>query len=88
MKKLFTLLVGALFAGSAFAQKTWTNVVVNGDFEGTVPAYEQWGTEAGGISAVKTSKTGKGMIYNLAGQRVDASYKGLVIKNGKKAIQK
>lgn len=40
MKKLFTLLVGALFAGSAFAQKTWTNVVVNGDFEGTVPAYE------------------------------------------------
>ena len=40
MKKLFTLLVGALFAGSAFAQKTWTNVVVNGDFEGTAPAYE------------------------------------------------
>ena len=50
MKKLFTLLVGALFAGSAFAQKTWTNVVVNGDFEGTVPAYEQWGTEAGGYA--------------------------------------
>ena len=44
--------------------------------------------EAAGISAVKTSKTGNGMIYNLAGQRVDASYKGLVIKNGKKAIQK
>ena len=40
MKKLFTLLVGAMFAGSAFAQKTWTNVVVNGDFEGTAPAYE------------------------------------------------
>ena len=50
MKKLFTLLVGALFAGSAFAQKTWTNIVVNGDFEGTVPAYEQWGTEAGGYA--------------------------------------
>ena len=44
--------------------------------------------EAAGISAVKTSKTGNGMIYNLAGQRVDASYKGLVIKDGKKAIQK
>ena len=44
--------------------------------------------EAAGISAVKTSKTGNGMIYNLAGQRVDASYKGFVIKNGKKAIQK
>ena len=47
MKKLFTLLVGALLGGSAFAQTTWTNVVVNGDFEGTVPAYEQWGTAEG-----------------------------------------
>ena len=44
--------------------------------------------EAAGISSVKASKTGNGMIYNLAGQRVDASYKGLVIKDGKKAIQK
>ena len=42
MKKLFTLLVGALFAGSAFAQKTWTNIVVNGDFEAEAPAYENY----------------------------------------------
>jgi hypothetical protein len=41
-----------------------------------------------GISTVKTEETGNGQIYNLAGQRVDSSYKGLVIKNGKKAIQK
>ena len=27
-------------------------------------------------------------IYNLAGQQVDASYKGVVIKNGKKYVQK
>ncbi len=39
MKKLFTLLVGALMAGSAFGQKTWTNVVTNSDLEGTSPAY-------------------------------------------------
>lgn len=26
-------------------------------------------------------------IYNLAGQQVDASYKGVVIKNGKKFVQ-
>ena len=43
--------------------------------------------KAAGISAVKAAKTGNGLVYNLAGQRVDASYKGLVIKNGKKAIQ-
>ena len=28
-----------------------------------------------------------GAVYNLAGQRVDRSYKGVVIKNGKKYIQ-
>jgi hypothetical protein len=27
-------------------------------------------------------------IYNLAGQKVDASYKGVVIKNGKKYVIK
>ena len=47
MKKLFTLLVGALFAGSAFGQTNWTSVIVNGDMEGTAPAYEAW--ENGGF---------------------------------------
>lgn len=31
---------------------------------------------------------GDGSIYNLCGQKVDSSYKGIVIKNGKKFIQK
>ncbi len=42
-------------------------------------------------TAIKTVKTGKkfeGAIYNLAGQKVNASYKGVVIKDGKKYIQK
>ena len=30
---------------------------------------------------------GDGSIYNLRGQKVDSSYKGIVIKNGKKYIQ-
>ena len=41
-----------------------------------------------GITPVKAVKVDNGYIYNLSGQRVDASYKGLVIKNGKKLIQK
>ena len=41
-----------------------------------------------GIQAVKTVKAGNDFIYNLAGQRVDANYKGVVIKNGQKMIQK
>jgi hypothetical protein len=44
--------------------------------------------KAAGIAPVKAEKAGNGLIYNLSGQRVDASYKGLVIKNGKKLIQK
>ena len=37
-----------------------------------------------------TAKTtqGDGITYNLAGQRVNSSYKGIVIRNGRKYIQK
>ena len=41
-----------------------------------------------GISTVKTVRVDDGAIYNLAGQKVEADYKGLVIKNGKKVMQK
>lgn len=40
-----------------------------------------------GINVVKT-QVDNGAIYNLAGQKVNENYKGLVIKNGKKYIQK
>ena len=43
--------------------------------------------EADAIQAVKTVKA-DGAIYNLAGQKVNASYKGVVIMNGKKYFQK
>lgn len=46
--------------------------------------------EKGTLAAIMTLKTNKAddTIYNLAGQKVNASYKGLVIKNGKKIIKK
>ena len=44
---------------------------------------------ATGIQNVKNAAEAEdGAIYNLAGQKVDAAFKGLVIKNGKKMIQK
>ena len=60
--------------GNMFGIKEFFNTVnkVNGD----------------NAKKVKTAKNGNGLIYNLAGQRVDNSYKGLVIKNGKKLVQK
>ena len=44
---------------------------------------------ATGISTINAAeKVSNGAIYNLAGQKVANDYKGLVIKNGKKMIQK
>ena len=43
--------------------------------------------DATAIKGVKTAAE-SGAIYNVAGQKVGASYKGLVIKDGKKYIQK
>ena len=46
----------------------------------------------GGETAIQSAKVvtvnANGSIYNLAGQKVNASYKGIVIKDGKKYIQK
>ena len=36
----------------------------------------------------RNGRSGDNGIYNLAGQKVNSSYKGIVIKNGKKTIQK
>ena len=42
-----------------------------------------------GISNLKvTDKAATGAIYNLAGQKVNENYKGVVIQNGQKRIQK
>lgn len=38
------------------------------------------------ISAEETSKQAE--VYNLSGQRVDASYKGIVVRNGRKYLRK
>lgn len=44
--------------------------------------------ELDGINDVKTVRVDPKVSYNMAGQRISDSYKGLVIKNGKKLIKK
>lgn len=44
--------------------------------------------EATGIQTIEAASAANGAIYNLAGQRVDKSYKGIVIVNGKKYLNK
>ena len=40
------------------------------------------------ISAVKTVNNAKAVRYNMAGQQVGKDYKGLVIENGRKFLNK
>ena len=41
-----------------------------------------------GVAAIAAEQSVNAPVYNLAGQKVDAQYKGVVIKNGQKQIQK
>ena len=69
-----------------FGQVVGTTVVKK------VEVYEVLGSGARGgdktaINAVKATNADDA-IYNLAGQKVDASYKGIVIQNGKKRLSR
>ena len=44
-------------------------------------------TSTNDIISVKAAKGSNDTLYNLAGQKVDASYKGFVIQNGKKIVK-
>lgn len=44
--------------------------------------------ETTGINSIQNAEFAEGSVYNLNGQRVDKSYKGVVIVNGKKLIKK
>ena len=61
-----------------------------GDFKGTtiVKKIQIFQLGSTGINGVKTITPIATAIYNLKGQKVDASYKGIVIKDGKKFLQK
>ena len=60
-----------------------------GAFVGTVKIYkvELYEYAGTGVESIKTNQVKNGAIYNLAGQRVDENYRGIVIKNGKKVMQ-
>ena len=76
---------GSKIAAAAFAFSKADDLVVA--TEDGVEIYK-----GGGETAIQSAKVVKvaanGAIYNLAGQKVNASYKGVVIKDGKKYLQK
>lgn len=52
------------------------------------PGTEVEGGGESGVSEIRANVTSNAPVYNLAGQRVNSNVKGLLIKNGKKFIQK
>lgn len=54
----------------------------------SIVAYKVKGTSTGISNVNREAMNNSGVIYNLAGQKVDASYKGVVIMNGKKVVNK
>ena len=52
------------------------------------PGYEEYQGGETGVSVVKTVQNSNTVIYNLAGQKVSDSFKGIVVKDGRKMIQK
>ena len=67
---------------------TWFNANKTG-IEMANPTTGYFTSKTTGIDHVKTAdQAGDGKAYDLNGRRVNESYKGIVIKNGKKYIQK
>ena len=67
---------------------TWFNANKTG-IEMANPTTGYFTSKTAGIDNVKTAdRAGDGKAYDLSGSRVNESYKGIVIKNGKKYIQK
>ena len=81
---------GDMFYGCSHLKgtNTWFNANKTG-IEMANPTTGYFTSKPTGIDHVKTAdQAGEGKAYDLSGRRVNESYKGIVIKNGKKYIQK
>ena len=75
------------YAGFIFSEKDDVVITSEGeDYKYTF--FDDLNGNPTAISTVKAAVENNAAIYNVAGQQVSKDYKGLVIKNGKKMIQK
>lgn len=85
---------------SCVEEGTTTEMVINGNFEsddlskwevisynGQKMAIQEFGTTSG-IKQITSNKPQSNIRYNLAGQAVDENYKGIIIQNGRKRVNK
>ena len=66
----------------------WTGLATNKQIGYSQIAIQTGDEIPSSIQNIETTKAYNAAIYNLAGQKVANDYKGLVIKNGRKFIQK
>ena len=80
------------FEGKIATADALANLQKNGlRFQGvgfTLTKVELKVPDPSGVNTINVVKADNGAIYNVAGQKVNAGYKGLVIKNGKKFVNK
>lgn len=82
------------FAHATGSKISWSGIYFSATPASSIKVVKEDGTEfellgATGIENVKAAKTAaENVAYNLAGQKVSNSFKGIVIKNGVKMIQK
>ena len=77
------------FLTKATTQQYWGGVfLLNGDGNITVTKITLVKGDDTGIQTIATNKVQNNVRYNLAGERVSESYKGIVIVNGKKMFVK
>ena len=80
------------FEGKIATADALANLQKNGlRFQGvgfTLTKVELKVPDPSGVNTINAVKADNGAIYNVAGQKVNAGYKGLVIKNGKKFVNK
>ena len=85
---------------SCVEEGTTTEMVINGNFEsddlskweviswnGQKMSIQEYGVTSG-IKQITTNKPKRDIRYNLAGQIVDENYKGIIIQNGRKRVNK
>lgn len=91
MKNFSTIASGALFEGDDLTKYTGNSLCfLSGGVAGTELNYDQaFFYKKGGSDGIQNVKAENenAAAYNLAGQKVDANFKGIVVKNGKKYMK-
>lgn len=84
----FTVDNVAVATGNAFTFRLYVGKLANNKQVGVANVVIGGTVVPTGINTVKAVEAENGAAYNLAGQKVADDFKGVVIKNGKKMIQK